>query len=96
MGDSDFLQGPEALLRIFPAGAAEGTQAAGSAHEDDVEHTVIEHRVAGLGDVGDVPCRLPDRKTPGIHAVHQNLAGIAGQKAQDTAKQGAFAHAVGA
>ena len=95
-GDAHFLHSPLTELLIFFAGAAESVQSAGSAHQNNIENAVIENRAAGLGNVSNVFGCLADRKCTGIHPIHGYCAGIAGQKTQNAAEQGAFAHAVGA
>ena len=78
MGYTDLFQSPTTFLRILFTGTAEGRKTAGSAHKDNIKHTVIKNWMTGLRNVGNMPGRFPDRKRTGIDAIHQNLPGVAG------------------
>ena len=95
VGDADFIESPVTPIHILLLGGAEGGQAAGSSHKNNIKDTVVEGGIAGLGNVGDVPCGLPDGKAAGVPSVDEHLSGIPGEQPQNASEQGAFAHAVG-
>ena len=65
-----------------------------SAHDDHVEHAVVESRVVGLRDIGDFCGKLCGRHAFGIASADLDFSGIVAVEAQNTAEHGAFADTV--
>ena len=94
-GDAHQLHHALRRLQLLPSRLPQGLQPTGSTHKHRVPDGVVEHRLAGLGDIRRQMGQLPPGQMPHVPPAQGDAPLIVGQKAQHTAEQGTLPRPVG-
>ena len=92
--DTKFVQNPQRRVHLLPRGAVERPKLRAEAHQNAIEHRMVERRAVGLRNIRKFRRQCASGIVPHVAARDFNAAALRLQKAKQAAEQCALSHAV--
>ena len=92
--DAKLVQNPLRCVRLLPRGAVKRPELRAKAHQNAVEHRMVERRTVGLRNIRKLRRQRAAGIVPHVAARDFDAAALRLQKAEQTAEQRALSHAV--